>query len=186
MILPLMILGLGAICYGFLSRDLIIGLGSLFFNTTYAHYTHFNLIDSEFLDAVIKNIPFVFTVVGALASLFLINCFNVNKDYVFSIKMQPFAKILYTFLNKKWFFDQIVNEILVVKLMNFGYFSTFQSIDKGFIEKLGPTGFTFSLFNAASSLSASNSGFVSHTIFFVVASVIVFLNFLFSVSFSFF
>ena len=51
MILPLIILGFGAIFYGFLSRDLIIGLGSLFFNNVYTNFSNFNLIDSEFLSA---------------------------------------------------------------------------------------------------------------------------------------
>lgn len=57
MIFPLIVLGLGAIFYGFLSRDLIIGLGSLYFNLTYTNFYNFNLFDSEFLPAVIKNIP---------------------------------------------------------------------------------------------------------------------------------
>jgi NADH-ubiquinone oxidoreductase chain 5 len=101
MVVPLLILGFGAICYGFLSRDLIIGLGSLFFNSVYTDYTHFNLIDSEFLDAVIKNIPFFFTIFGALASLLLINCFNTDKTFVFDLKLSPFSKAFYIFLNKK-------------------------------------------------------------------------------------
>jgi NADH-ubiquinone oxidoreductase chain 5 len=101
MLIPLMILGAGSVVYGFLSRDLVIGLGSLFFNTTFCSFNHFTLIDSEFLDALIKNIPFIFTVLGAGASLLLINCFNVNKQYVFLLKMRPVSKTIYTFLNKK-------------------------------------------------------------------------------------
>ena len=31
--------------------------------------------------------------------------------------------------------------------MNFGYLTTFQSLDKGLIERLGPTGFTVSTFS---------------------------------------
>jgi len=64
--------------------------------------------------------------------------------------------------------------------MNFGYFSTFQTLDKGLIEKFGPTGFTFSLFNLASSLTASNSGYIYHTIFFIVISALFVVNFAFS------
>ena len=51
MVFPLIILGLGAIFYGFLSRDLVIGLGSLFFNNVHTNYYNFNLVDSEFLAA---------------------------------------------------------------------------------------------------------------------------------------
>lgn len=82
MILPLMILSIGAIIYGFLSRDLIIGLGSLFFNNVHTNFYNFVLVDSEFLNALIKNIPFIFTCFGALLSFFLIHCFNVNTGVV--------------------------------------------------------------------------------------------------------
>jgi len=101
MIFPLIVLGLGAIFYGFLSRDLIIGLGSLYFNLTYTNFYNFNLFDSEFLPAVIKNIPLFFTIFGAVSSLLLINCFSVNKEYIFTQKLLPVSRFVYTFLNKK-------------------------------------------------------------------------------------
>jgi NADH-ubiquinone oxidoreductase chain 5 len=101
MILPLIILGLGSIFYGFLSRDLIIGLGSLFFNVTYTNFYNFTIFDSEFLPSIVKNIPLIFTVLGASLSLILINCFLVNKSYVYNIKMDSKSRFVYTFLNKK-------------------------------------------------------------------------------------
>jgi NADH-ubiquinone oxidoreductase chain 5 len=99
MIIPLFVLGLGAIFYGFLTRDLVIGLGSLYFNSVSINFYNFNLIDSEFLNSVIKNIPFIFTLLGAYLSLLLINCFNINKDFVYNQKLK--ARSFYTFLNKK-------------------------------------------------------------------------------------
>jgi NADH-ubiquinone oxidoreductase chain 5 len=99
MVIPLFVLGLGAIFYGFLTRDLVIGLGSLYFNSVSINFFNFNLIDSEFLNAVVKNIPFIFTLLGAYLSLLLINCFNINKDFVFNQKLK--ARAFYTFLNKK-------------------------------------------------------------------------------------
>lgn len=99
MIFPLIILGLGAIFYGYLTRDLIIGLGSPYFNLIHTNFYNFNLIDSEFLPSFIKNVPFIFTVIGAFFSLLLINCFNVNKEYVMAQKLR--ARFVYIFLNKK-------------------------------------------------------------------------------------
>jgi len=101
MIIPLIFLGLGAIFYGFLSRDLIIGLGSLFFNQTYTNFYNFNMLDSEFLPALIKNIPFFFTIFGAFLSLILINCCSINKNAVFNLKISSFFRFIYVFLNKK-------------------------------------------------------------------------------------
>jgi len=101
MIFPLMVLSLGAIFYGFFTRDLMIGLGSLFFNNISTNYYNFCLIDSEFLSGLIKNVPFIFTCVGALMSLFLIHCFSLNKKNVMVLKLQLVPKMIYTFLNKK-------------------------------------------------------------------------------------
>jgi NADH-ubiquinone oxidoreductase chain 5 len=101
MIFPLIILGLGAIFYGFLSRDLIIGLGSLFFNQTYTNFNNFNMCDSEFLPSIIKNIPLIFTLLGAFSSLLLINCFSMDKNYLYEKKLTKPFRLFYTFLNKK-------------------------------------------------------------------------------------
>jgi NADH-ubiquinone oxidoreductase chain 5 len=101
MVFPLIVLGLGAIFYGFLSRDLVIGVGSLFFNAVHTHYFNFNLLDAEFLHPFIKNIPFFFTCFGAIFSLFLINCFGMSKNAILDFKLTPFAQSIYVFLNKK-------------------------------------------------------------------------------------
>jgi NADH-ubiquinone oxidoreductase chain 5 len=101
MIFPLIVLGLGAIFYGFMTRDLVIGLGSLFFNLTHTNFSHFNMCDSEFLPSIIKNVPLVFTLLGAFTSLLLINCLSINKNYVYDQKMLPLSRFVYIFLNKK-------------------------------------------------------------------------------------
>jgi NADH-ubiquinone oxidoreductase chain 5 len=102
MVFPLMVLSIGAVFWGFLSRDMIIGLGTPFFSSSIHNtYQNFNLVDSEFLHAFLKNIPFIFTMLGASLSLLLINCFGVSKKAVFGFKMSGAYRALYTFLNKK-------------------------------------------------------------------------------------
>jgi NADH-ubiquinone oxidoreductase chain 5 len=44
MILPLLILSMGAIFYGFFTRDFMIGLGSFFFNSVFTNHYNFQLI----------------------------------------------------------------------------------------------------------------------------------------------
>jgi len=177
MIFPLMVLGVGAIFWGYWTRDLVIGLGSHFYNSVSTNFYNFGIIDSEFLVAWIKNIPFVFTCLGAIFSFFLIHCFNVNKGSVMDLKLQPVFKAIYTFLNKKWHFDQITNEIVVVKAMNFGYRSSFQALDKGIIERAGATGFTASIFSVGSNLFNFHSGIWYHTAYTFIAFAIAFFTF---------
>jgi hypothetical protein len=51
--------------------------------------------------------------------------------------------------------------------MNFGYSLSFKTLDKGLIEQLGPTGFAATIFNISFNLTAIQTGFVYHTVFFV-------------------
>ena len=67
--------------------------------------------------------------------------------------------------------------MIVVRLMNFGYKSTFLSIDKGLIECFGPTGFVASTFEISSNFSGYNKGFVYNTIFILVLGLLAFLTF---------
>lgn len=61
--------------------------------------------------------------------------------------------------------------------MNFGYLSTFQALDKGFIECLGPTGFVASTSEISSNFSAYNNGFLYTTISVFVIGLVAFLTF---------
>ncbi len=184
MVIPLMVLGLGAIFYGFFSRDLVIGLGSNpFFNATNTLSYNFNLIDAEFLPVILKHIPLIFTVSGILLSLFLINCLGVCKNTVFLLKNNYF-KNFYVFLNKKWHFDQIFNELLVIKIMNFGYKVSFLSLDKGFIENFGPVGLSKIALKSSNNLTFFSRNFLYQTTFFLLIGVLFFLSYFFCSNFS--
>jgi NADH-ubiquinone oxidoreductase chain 5 len=143
MILPLLLLSLGAIFGGFLMRDMLIGSGtSLFGSSIHNCHENLNSVDSEFLHAFFKNLPFIFSFFGGLLSFFFINCFFLSKESIFSYKTTTFYKNLYTFFIQKWNFDQIVNNLIIVKTMHFGYNCSFQLFDKGVIELLGSSGFS--------------------------------------------
>jgi NADH-ubiquinone oxidoreductase chain 5 len=102
MVFPLMLLALGAIFVGFISRDMFIGLGNSFFgNCNTVNISNYNLIDSEFLPSVIKNIPFLLTISGITLSLLLINCFNISKTSVFTAKLSKIYRTIYTILTQK-------------------------------------------------------------------------------------
>jgi hypothetical protein len=81
--------------------------------------------------------------------------------------------MLYTFLSKKWHFDQIVNEALVHKTMLFSYNTTFLLIDKGLIERANPLGLSF-LFDALKkNVSYLHSGAINHYLLSALSFLIV-------------
>jgi len=70
--------------------------------------------------------------------------------------------------------------------MNFGYLTTFQSIDKGLIEKIGPSGFSLSVFNISSNFISYSSGFLYHAIFVIICFTLLFLSLYFCFAFGLF
>ena len=61
--------------------------------------------------------------------------------------------------------------------MNFGYSFTFQSLDKGLIERIGPSGFTASIFISSSNFVSYSTGFLYHTIFLFFIFTVMFFSF---------
>lgn len=47
---------------------------------------------------------------------------------------------LYTFLNRKWFFDKVYNEFVSQFRINTSYIVTYKLLDRGLIENCGPLG----------------------------------------------
>lgn len=67
--------------------------------------------------------------------------------------------------------------------MNFGYFTSFKSIDKGLIENIGPSGFSFILTNISSNLVRFNNGLVFRSVLSLACSFLAFLSYYFIVLF---
>ena len=112
-----------------------------------------------------KLLPLGFSFFGAFLSVILFkNLETVFHNYAYS---KIFIKI-YTFLNKKWFFDKLQNEIVASQLLKFGFQVTYKQIDKGLIEFFGPLGLSNFFLFLSEKIIKLQSGFVHQyaTIFF--------------------
>jgi NADH-ubiquinone oxidoreductase chain 5 len=137
--IPMAVLSIPSIFIGYLSRDFFVGLGTPFWGNSIAlsssNYACF--LNAEFLPFYIKIIPVICSTLGTLLAIayytFFIKDFNV-------LTFGQTGITVYTFLNKKWFFDKLYNELIVQHFLTIGYQFTYKSIDRGFLEILGPTG----------------------------------------------
>jgi len=81
---------------------MIIGLGTpLFFNNLYFSPFSLTIVDSEFISAFFKNIPFIFTILGAVSATLIINSWGISKNDILDIKLTKPFRTIYTFLSKK-------------------------------------------------------------------------------------
>jgi len=149
--IPLGILVLPSIFLGFIIKDVFIGLASPFWlNSIFTHPYH--SLDGEFLPTKIKQLPVCLSLYGAFLSLCF---FGFKSHFIFLFKTSNFGLKLYTFLNRKWFFDKIYNDFISQFFLHLSYFTTYKVVDRGVLENLGPKGF---------SLLLTNFSFVFHKI----------------------
>jgi len=169
-ILPLIILAMGSIFVGHLTRDLFIGFGTDFWGSSiFILPQHSNILEAEWLPTSIKWLPFIISISGILVAV-LINLyplwFFLNFQYKSSLLFFAFI------LSKKWYWDKLFNSLVIKPLLDFGYFVSFKTIDRGFIE----LGIPFNLSKViplCANLSAKNqTGQATHYIFFIVIGLV--------------
>jgi NADH-ubiquinone oxidoreductase chain 5 len=87
-ILPMLILALFSIFFGYIFSDLFVGIGTDFisgFNSSalFIHPDNITLVEAEFsLPVLIKLVPTIFSITGALIAIYM-----YNKDIYFIIKL---------------------------------------------------------------------------------------------------
>lgn len=172
---PLIVLAFGSIFWGYLSRDLIIGLGTDFWQNALFVLPRNNLfIESEFIPSYVKLVPTFLSFSGAILAIVL------NHYYASSLvdaTLSPIGLKVFAFLNKKWYFDKLYNELLNKPLLSFGYFVSFRGMDKGLVEMLGPYGAVSSFSSLMKKVSKLQTGFIYHYAFIMLIGIVGLLTF---------
>ena len=172
---PLIVLAFGSIFWGYLSRDLIIGLGTDFWQNALFVLPRNNLfIESEFIPSYVKLVPTFLSFSGAILAIVL------NHYYASSLvdaTLSPIGLKVFAFLNKKWYFDKLYNELLNKPLFSFGYFVSFRGMDKGLVEMLGPYGAVSSFSSLMKKVSKLQTGFIYHYAFIMLIGIVGLLTF---------
>ena len=145
---------------GYYTKDMIVGVGSQFFGTAiYVNMQNLNLFDAEFIPTFYKTLPVNLSLLGFFSAFVL---YNFRSDILFKLKTSFLGKKLYTFLNRKWFFDKIYNEYFGQFFFKFGYSVSYKFIDRGIFEILGPTGLSSLALRVSNNLHKMQSGNIYH------------------------
>jgi NADH-ubiquinone oxidoreductase chain 5 len=158
-IIPLVILSVFSIFFGYIFSDILIGIGSDFFaNSLFIHPNNISIIESEFsLPIVIKLLPAVFSFLGASLSIYL---YNINPELIIHLTNNSFYIKIYKFLNGKYYFDILYNHYMISKGFKLSY-KISKEIDKGVIELLGPYGFSNTLTNTGINIARLDTGIIT-------------------------
>jgi NADH-ubiquinone oxidoreductase chain 5 len=173
MALPLFILSLGSIFIGYLTKDMIIGVGTDFWgNALFTHPQNLTMLEAEFIPHYIKLTPVILSNLGAISAFILYKNFSTE---LYSMKKTDLGRGLYTFLNRKWFFDKVYNEFISQEVLSIGYNTTYKLVDRGLFEFLGPLGITRTVWQNGRLFTGMQTGFVYHYTFVMLAGLTGFI-----------
>ena len=145
------------------------GVGSDFFaSAIYNNPKDLHIFDAEFVVFFYKFLPVTLSLFGAALSFVL---YNFQSSILFSLKTSFIGRKIYSFLNKKWFFDKIYNECVGQFFFKFGYSMSYKSIDRGTFEIMGPTGLSSVALKVAHQLHRSQSGSLYHYMIIILSIV---------------
>nr|YP_010243086.1 NADH dehydrogenase subunit 5 [Coprinus comatus]QTJ26219.1 NADH dehydrogenase subunit 5 [Coprinus comatus] len=158
-IIPLFILALFSIFFGYVASDLFVGVGSDFFgNSLFIRPDNNPLIEAEFsLSPIVKLLPAILSLFGATLALYL---YHVQPRFLNSLVNNSLGRKLYGFLNGKYYFDVVYNHYIVQNGLKLGY-SISKNIDRGAIELIGPYGLTNKITGTGLNIAKLDTGVIT-------------------------
>jgi NADH-ubiquinone oxidoreductase chain 5 len=174
LILPLIVLAIFSIYFGFLTKDIFIGLGSGFFtdNSIFIHPNHEILIDTEFaVPTLFKLLPFFFTVFFTILALVY---FEFLSNLVVNFKLSNLGYYIFGFFNQRFLVELFYNKYIVNVVLNIGGQTT-KVLDKGSIELLGPFGLEKTLLNFSKIISGLNTGIVTNYALYILIGLVIYI-----------
>jgi NADH-ubiquinone oxidoreductase chain 5 len=158
-VLPLFILALFSIFFGYFASDIFVGLGSDFFgNSIFIHPNNISIIEAEFsLPLIIKLLPAILSLIGASLAILL---YHFNTKFLLDLTNNYLGREIYTFLNGKYLFDVIYNKYIITYGAKLGYIIS-KVLDRGFIELIGPYGLENNLTKTSKNISSLDNGVIT-------------------------
>lgn len=177
-LIPLFLLSLLSIYFGYIFSEIFIGIGSDFFgNALMIHPNNLHMIESEFsLPLIIKWLPAIVSLLGAALALYL---YSQYPEFILHLTENSLGKKIYKFLNGKYYFDIMYNQYLIYKGFKSSY-TISKDIDRGLIELLGPYGFSSTLMSTGHNISKLDTGIVTTYSLYITLSLLFLLFIIFT------
>lgn len=175
MMLPLIVLAVFSIFFGFLTKDIFLGLGSSFFidNSIFIHPSNELVINTEFsVPIFFKLLPLFFTVFFSLFAIFIS---EIYPQSVISFKFNKIGTTIFGFFNQRFLVESVYNNILIKRVLVIGGLTT-RLIDKGIVEFLGPLHLEISFLLFSKGLNKFN---ISLLTIYALYLLIFFISFVF-------
>jgi len=160
MSMPLIILAIFSIFFGYITKDIFIGLGSNFFadNSLFIHPSHEIMLNTEFaVPTIFKLLPLIFTISLSIFSI-LFSEFIVRP--LIHFKLSSIGYYIYGFFNQRFLIELFYNKYITDFILKLGGQTT-KVLDKGSIELVGPYGLEVGLTNLSRNIARLDTGVIT-------------------------
>ena len=169
MLIPLIILAIGALFFGFLFKSYFIGYYSdVFWNGSIVVHHE----DHHSIPLLIYYLPAILGIVG-----FIIAWFMYIRKSDMAKNIAELNKPLYNFLLNKWYFDELYNSIFVKPAIAIGQIF-WKFIDGLIIDGYGPNGIAALVSRISIKAKQVQSGFIYHYAFAILIGLSFIITFI--------
>jgi NADH-ubiquinone oxidoreductase chain 5 len=175
MSIPLILLAVFSIFFGYITKDIFIGIGTSFFidNGLFIHPSHEITLDTEFaVPTIMKIIPLIFTVSLSIISV-IISEFMIKGLLYF--KLSNIGYNIYGLLNQRFLIELFYNRYVTNVILELGGQTT-KVIDKGSIELIGPFGLEKGLINLSKNISALDTGVITSYALYILVGLTFYIS----------
>lgn len=180
MSIPLIILAIMSIIFGYYARDFFVGLGSSSLaHSLFVHPDHIIAVEAEFA------VPVTFKLLPIIASLLIgsivLALYQLFPSLLLSTTTGHASKIgasIYAFFNQRYWVELIVNKFIVRKGLSVGYLFNKQ-LDRGAIELIGPHGVVTGLSSVSNLIAKLDTGIITNYALFILLGLISFVSLIF-------
>jgi NADH-ubiquinone oxidoreductase chain 5 len=173
MSLPLIILAIFSIFFGYFTKDLFIGLGTSFFtdNSIFIHPSHEIMINTEFaVDTIYKILPLILTITFSILSLYIPE--YISNGILF-FKLNRVGYNVFGFFNQRFLIELLYNNYITNVILKLGGQTT-KVLDKGSVELIGPYGLEKILVYLSKNLDKLSTGVITTYALYILIGFIVF------------
>lgn len=174
MSLPLIILAIFSIFFGYITKDIFIGLGSGFFvdNSLFIHTSHEIMLDTEFaVPTIFKLLPLILTI---LLSIFSIIMSEFLPKLLLHFKFSNFGYNVFSYFNQRFLIELFYNKYITGIILKLGGQTT-KVIDKGSVELLGPYGLERGLLNLSRNIASLDTGLITYYALYILIGLIFYV-----------
>lgn len=175
--IPLIILAIMSIIFGYFARDFFVGLGSSSLaHSLFVHPDHIISVEAEFA------VPTSFKLLPVVASLLIggivLALYQLTPSFLLHVTKTKTGSSIYAFFNQRYWVELLVNKFIVYKGLSLGYIFNKQ-LDRGAIELIGPHGVVTGLSSISGLIAKLDTGIITNYALYILLGLISFISLVF-------